>query len=105
MEGAVIGFRERLWTMGQIGIGSIQALIHRQGLPALSWRNKHTTQERYSMSNTAKLLAALLVVLGIFMLEIIVELLMPIAWVVVIAIPLVFGYLIRELYRTGKGRF
>jgi uncharacterized membrane protein len=57
------------------------------------------------MSNTAKLLAALLVVLGIFMLEIIVELLMPIAWVVVIAIPLVFGYLIRELYRTGKGRF
>lgn len=56
------------------------------------------------MSNTAKLLAALLVVLGIFMLEIIVELLMPVAWVVVIAIPLVFGYLIRELYRAGKGR-
>jgi hypothetical protein len=57
------------------------------------------------MSNTAKLLAALLIVFAIFMTEIIVELLMPIAWVVLIAIPLVFGYLIRELYRAGKGRF
>jgi hypothetical protein len=56
------------------------------------------------MSNTAKLLAALLIVFAIFMTEIIVELLMPIAWVVLIAIPLVFGYLIRELYRAGKGR-
>jgi 1,4-dihydroxy-2-naphthoate octaprenyltransferase len=57
------------------------------------------------MSNTAKLLAALLIVLALFMVEILVELLMPIAWVVLIAIPLVFGYLIRELYRAGKGRF
>ncbi|MFN9112067.1 MAG: hypothetical protein ACK5XN_18535 [Bacteroidota bacterium] len=57
------------------------------------------------MSNTAKLLAALLIVLAMFIAEILVELLMPIAWVVVIAIPLVFGYLIREIYRAGKGRF
>jgi hypothetical protein len=57
------------------------------------------------MSNTIKLLGGLLVVLAIFLLHIIAELLMPIAWVVFIAIPVVFGYLIREIYRAGKGGF
>lgn len=58
------------------------------------------------MSNTTRnFIIALLIVLTLFMVEILVELLMPIAWVVLILIPLVFGYLIRELYRAGKDRF
>jgi hypothetical protein len=54
------------------------------------------------MSNSVKLLTSLLLVLTIFMIEILVNLLMPIAWLVLIALVILKAYIIKQLYDDFK---
>jgi hypothetical protein len=54
------------------------------------------------MSNSVKLLSSLMLVVAIFMIEILVNLLMPIAWLVLIGLVLLMGYIIKQLYDEFK---
>jgi ABC-type amino acid transport system permease subunit len=54
------------------------------------------------MRNTQNLIAILIIVFGYVLLNILIELLMPIAWISLILLPLVFGYFIRELFRAAR---
>lgn len=54
------------------------------------------------MRNTQNLIAILIIVFGYVLLNILIELLMPIAWISLILLPLVFGYFIRELFRVAR---
>jgi hypothetical protein len=54
------------------------------------------------MSNSVKLLSSLMLVVAIFMIEILVNLLMPIAWLVLIGLVLLIGYIIKQLYDEFK---
>lgn len=55
------------------------------------------------MSNTVKLLTVLFLVTGLMMIEILVELLMPIAWLALIALAILMIYLMRQVYEAYKG--
>ena len=54
------------------------------------------------MSNSVKLLSTILLVIAIFMIEILVNLLMPIAWLVLIGLVLFMAYIIKQLYDEFK---